>query len=71
MEQCKDFLVESTARTVRGNTTPGLSANDTSPGDQSGVTCPTGYCHLGGPAIPDKDAYGNGVVDAAAAVGIR
>jgi hypothetical protein len=64
-------VLESTARTVRGNTTPAVSATDTSAGDASGVACTTGYCHLGGPAVPDKEAYGNGVVDAAAAVGIR
>jgi subtilisin family serine protease len=63
-------VLESSARTVRGNTTPGLSATDTSAGDASSLECPTGYCHLGGPAIPDKEAYGTGVVDAAAAVGI-
>jgi subtilisin family serine protease len=57
-----------TARKVQGNTTPGLSATDLAPGDSSGVACPTGYCHLGGPAISDKDAYGAGIVNAAAAV---
>ena len=57
-----------TARKVKGNTTPGLSATDLSGGDSAGGTCPTGYCHLGGPAIPDKEAYGAGIVNAAAAV---
>ena len=57
-----------TARKVKGNTTPGLSATDLSGGDSAGGTCSTGYCHLGGPAIPDKDAYGAGIVNAAAAV---
>jgi subtilisin family serine protease len=56
------------ARKVQGNTTPGLSATDLSAGDSGGVACPTGYCHLGGPAISDKDAYGAGIVNAAAAV---
>jgi hypothetical protein len=56
------------ARKVKGNTTPGLSATDLSGGDSGGGTCPTGYCHLGGPAISDKDAYGAGIVNAAAAV---
>ena len=46
------------------NLTPPLSATDTSPGDRTGVACPTGYCHLGGPAISDRDAYGAGIVDA-------
>ncbi len=58
----------ATARTVKGNTTPALSATDLSNGDSSGVACTTGYCHLGGPAIPDKEAYGAGIVNAAAAV---
>ena len=57
-----------TARKVKGNTTPGLSATDLSAGDSAGGTCPTGYCHLGGPAISDKEAYGAGIVNAAAAV---
>ncbi len=50
------------------NTTPALSATDTSPGDRTGVACPSGYCHLGGRAIADAEAYGAGVVDAARAV---
>ena len=50
------------------NTTQALSASDTSPADRTGVECPTGYCHLGGRAIPDREAYGAGVVDAFAAV---
>jgi hypothetical protein len=33
------------------------------------VPCPTGYCHLGGPPISSKDAYGAGIVDAKRAVG--
>ena len=57
-----------TARNVKGNTTPELLASDLSGGDSAGGSCPTGYCHLGGPAIPDRDAYGAGIVDAAAAV---
>ena len=55
-------------RRVKGNTTPGLSATDLSAGDSGGATCTTGYCHLGGPAISDKDAYGAGIVNAATAV---
>lgn len=46
------------------NYTQPLSATDTSPGDRTGLACPTGYCHLGGRAISDRDAYGAGVVDA-------
>lgn len=59
------------ARDVHGNTTPPASATDMSPGDLTGVACATGYCHLGGPAISDNEAYGAGIVDAAAAVGVR
>ena len=47
------------------NATRDLSATDTSPGDLSGLPCPTGYCHLGGPRIPDSDAYGAGLVNVA------
>lgn len=57
-----------TATKAKGNTTPALSATDLSGGDSAGGTCTTGYCHLGGPAIPDKEAYGAGIVNAAAAV---
>jgi subtilisin family serine protease len=46
------------------NTTPGLSATDTSPGDRTGVACPTGYCHFGGSAIANSEVYGAGVVNA-------
>jgi lantibiotic leader peptide-processing serine protease len=46
------------------NTTPPLSATDLSNSDLTGVPCLTGYCHLGGPAIPDKEAYGAGLVNA-------
>jgi subtilisin family serine protease len=49
------------------NLTQVLSATDTSPGELSepGVSCPTGYCHLGGPAVSDSDAYGAGLVNVA------
>lgn len=57
-------LMLSGAREVRGNTTPGLSATDTSAGDRTGLACPTGFCHLGGAAIGDEEAYGAGIVDA-------
>jgi lantibiotic leader peptide-processing serine protease len=53
--------VKSKAQSAR-NTTPGLSATDTSPGDLNGVACPTGYCHLGGPRISNREAYGAGIV---------
>lgn len=55
------------AREVHGNTTRPLSATDTSAGDLTGVACTNGYCHLGGAAISDDDAFGVGVVDARAA----
>ena len=41
----------------------GLSATDTSPGDLTGLPCVTGYCHLEGPRIPDREAYGAGLVN--------
>jgi hypothetical protein len=47
------------------NHTQPLSATDTSPGDLTGLPCPTGYCHLGGPRIPDREAYGAGLVNVA------
>jgi subtilisin family serine protease len=45
------------------NFTQVLSATDTSPGDLTGVACPTGFCHLGGPAISNRDAYGAGLIN--------
>jgi subtilisin family serine protease len=48
------------ARSVN-NLTPPLSATDTSPGDLTGVACPTGYCHLGGAPIANRNAYGAGL----------
>jgi subtilisin family serine protease len=62
------WLLKSTASSISGNATTAISATDTSPGDLSGVACPTGYCHLGGPRISDSDAYGAGLVDAEAGV---
>jgi subtilisin family serine protease len=47
------------------NHTRALSATDTSPGDLTGLPCPTGYCHLEGPRIPDREAYGAGLVNVA------
>jgi len=55
----------SATRLWGNNPTPPLSATDTSPGDLTGVPCPTGYCHLGGSPIPDAEAYGAGLVNAA------
>jgi lantibiotic leader peptide-processing serine protease len=47
------------------NLTRALSATDTSGGDLTGGTCPTGYCHLEGARISDDDAYGAGLVNVA------
>jgi subtilisin family serine protease len=63
-------VLKARAQRIVGNTTPALSASDTSPGDLTGAACPTGYCHLGGPPISDRDAYGAGLVDAFASVRI-
>ena len=52
--------LKARARSVH-NTTPPVSATDTSPADLTGVACPTGFCHLGGPAITDRNAYGAGL----------
>jgi hypothetical protein len=52
--------LEATARSGR-NHTPPLSATDTSPADLTGVACPTGYCHLGGAPISNRNAYGAGL----------
>jgi subtilisin family serine protease len=53
------------------NLTPGLAAGDTSKGDLTALypdRCTSGYCHLGGPAISDSDAYGAGLIDLGHAV---
>ena len=60
-----EAAMKATALRISGNKTAGLSATDTSNGDLNGVACPTGYCHLGGPAISDREAYGAGLVNAA------
>lgn len=62
-------LLKATAQDLHGNTTPPLSATDTSPGDLIGVPCETGYCHLAGKPISDKDAYGAGLVTTLGDVG--
>jgi lantibiotic leader peptide-processing serine protease len=45
------------------NYTRALSATDTSPGDLTGLPCDIGYCHLEGPRISDREAYGAGLVN--------
>jgi hypothetical protein len=45
------------------NETVGVSADDMSGGDLFGDVCDTGYCHLGGSAVPSSEAYGAGIVD--------
>jgi subtilisin family serine protease len=50
------------ARPAHNETQP-LSAEDTSPGDLSGVPCTSGFCHLGGRRISNADAYGAGIID--------
>ncbi len=64
-------LLKMGAQRITGNTTPALSATDTSAGDLTGKLCngggdsaKAGYCHLGGRPIPDWEAYGAGLVDA-------
>ena len=52
--------LQATARSVH-NRTPPLSATDTSPGDLTGVACGTGFCHLGGRPISNRNAYGAGL----------
>jgi lantibiotic leader peptide-processing serine protease len=52
--------LQAKARSV-SNRTPPLSATDTSPGDLTGVACGTGFCHLGGPPISNRNAYGAGL----------
>jgi subtilisin family serine protease len=64
------FLKKSAVTPAKSltNATPPLSATDTSNADLTGAACPSAYCHLGGKAIKSKEAYGGGLVDAAAAV---
>jgi lantibiotic leader peptide-processing serine protease len=52
--------LQAKARSVN-NSTPPLSATDTSPADLTGVACPTGFCHLGGAPISNRNAYGAGL----------
>ncbi|NWJ48739.1 MAG: S8 family serine peptidase [Chloroflexi bacterium] len=60
--------VKAGATNISGNATQPLSATDTSAGDRTGLLCPTGYCHLGGKAISDREAYGAGLVNALGAI---
>jgi subtilisin family serine protease len=57
--------LQRTANDNPTNHTRELSATDTSPGDLTGGPCVTGYCHLEGPRIPDREAYGAGLVNVA------
>jgi hypothetical protein len=47
------------------NFTQVVSPSDKSHADLDGTACPTGFCHLGGPAVSDSDAYGAGLVNVA------
>ena len=64
--QAIEATLKASAQHVRGNTTQPLSATDTSAGDLTEIACTTGYCHNGGRAISDADAFGAGLVNAAA-----
>ena len=57
--------LKAIANTGVHNYTEALSATDTSGGDLTDLTCPSGYCHLGGARISDRDAYGAGLVNVA------
>ena len=61
-----DRLVAFLKRQARPahNLTQGLSATDRSRGELLGPACDCGYCHLGGPAVSDADAYGAGLIQA-------
>lgn len=45
------------------NFTQVVSPTDKSKGDLDGTACPTGFCHLGGPAVPNSEAYGAGLIN--------
>jgi subtilisin family serine protease len=57
--------LKASAQHIWGNKTQPLSSTDTSDADLTSAACPTGYCHLGGKAISDSEAFGAGLVDAA------
>jgi len=51
------------ANPITGNHTKAVSATDTSNMDATGAACTLAFCHLGGTAIPDVEAFGkNGLV---------
>lgn len=56
-------ILKSGARPAGPNLTPPLRRGDKSRGDYSLIPCATGYCHLGGDPISDRDAYGAGIID--------
>ena len=56
-------LLKAKANRSVHNETRAVSATDTSPGDLTGAPCPSGYCHLGGGRISDREAYGAGLVN--------
>ncbi|MBI5032169.1 MAG: S8 family serine peptidase [Chloroflexi bacterium] len=64
-------LMKQGAQKISGNTIPPLSATDKSTGDLTGIVCKDGYCHLGGKAISDGDAYGAGLVNAFSPLGVH
>ncbi len=75
-KELREKLKEST-RKINGNTTPPNSPTDLSAGDRTAIDCKgntasvtqvPGYCHLGGAPIPDREAFGNGLIDAKKAV---
>jgi subtilisin family serine protease len=60
-------LLKHSAEDGRNYTQP-LSPTDLTPADLSGAACTAGYCHLGGPAISSREAYGAGIINALRAV---
>jgi hypothetical protein len=60
-----DRLGQGPRQRQRPQPHPGAVGHRPSGGDLTGGTCPTGYCHLEGPRISDRDAYGVGLVNSA------
>ncbi len=58
----KEVLKAGTFMPLR-NMTPPLSATDTSNTDLTDLPCDSGYCHLGGAPISNREAYGAGIVN--------
>jgi len=56
-------FIKGHATSLSGNATAPVSLADRTAGDTSGPACTNGYCHLGGSAVPDLEAYGAGLVD--------